>query len=187
MAALLMSGWTVLDEQRTFGIDTAGPVVDPGGLASWVTIVLVAVLTAGVVAGLIEGLLVRWTRSPWPARGFAVLYVVVASVAARFPMDFRLFGDRSPAALSDVTLFLFGFSMLVLGELALATAFLRVLKPADRPPSPGLRSALGGVQDAERDASAGWGGQNGTPRRTSTAERDTSAGWGAQNGTPRRG
>ena len=123
VAGLVFGVWSVLTEQRTYGIDTSGAAWLPDSW-SWVRVTLVATLTAGLAVAVGEVLLLR-LRTAWPARVLGVLWGVVAGLFAGLPTGLRFFGDTSPAYLSDVTASMAGLGVVVLGQLLLTLALAR--------------------------------------------------------------
>ncbi len=102
--------------------------VSPGGEwwdaddADWLMTLAVIVLTVGAMAALVEALLVRFLPWRWPARVIGAVVVLVAALLASFPMTFSLTG-AGPVEYTSLTLYVVGFALLVVGQLALTLLF----------------------------------------------------------------
>jgi hypothetical protein len=136
VAAVVTGSLMLANVLQDYGLERGGP----WGLADelgWLAALMALVLTGGVVAALIEVLLLRFVQWRWPARLFAVAFVVVSTGVAAFPMTFRLFGDRSPIPLTHVTSYVVGLALLVVGQLTLTMVFERFLRRAPAAPAHG--------------------------------------------------
>ncbi|MGH3355714.1 MAG: hypothetical protein ACRDOJ_07425 [Nocardioidaceae bacterium] len=80
-------------------------------------VVLLAVMPIAVV---LEVRAVVAGRRAWPAKAVVVGYVLVAGFVSHLPLGVRFLGDTGPESLSNVSLALVGYALLVVPQCAVA-------------------------------------------------------------------
>jgi hypothetical protein len=124
VAAVAFPVWSIGTDAHLYGIDTRYAWWQGfGTFMAFLTVAVLALVGAPAVA--LEAWAARRNRHPWTARVVVVCYVIVAGFIAFVPTELRFSGDTTPTAVSDVTLSLASYGIVVSAQAVAAHVVCR--------------------------------------------------------------